>query len=88
MSQFLADGMPVAELTTIRRQRDAELRKSVEQASQGKAGAAARALDLLEEQHRLIEIPDVKERYSPHRGRLSARIRSGTSDPRGQPRQR
>jgi len=63
MSQFLADGMPVAELTTIRRQRDAELRKAVEQASQGKAGAAARALDLLEEQQRLSEIPDVKERY-------------------------
>lgn len=63
MGQFLDDGMPVAHLTVIRRQRDAELRKAVELASQGKAGAAARAIDLLDEQHRLSEIADVRERY-------------------------
>lgn len=63
MHQFLEDGMPVAELTTIMRQRDAELREAVTQASQGKAGAAVRAIDLLDEQQRLVEIPDAKERY-------------------------
>ena len=63
MSQFLADGMRVAELKTIMRQRDRDLREAVTLASQAKAGAAAQAIDLLDEQHRLSEIPDPKERY-------------------------
>jgi len=64
MKQFLEDGIPVAELTTIMRQRDPELREVVIQASQGKPGAAARAIDLLDEQHRLTEIEDYKQRYA------------------------
>jgi conjugative relaxase-like TrwC/TraI family protein len=63
MRQFLEDGMPVAELTKIMRQRDPELREVVIQASQGKAGAAARAIDLLDEQGRLHQVEDPKERY-------------------------
>jgi ATP-dependent exoDNAse (exonuclease V) alpha subunit len=63
IDQFLADGMPVAELTEIKRQRDAALRLAVIQASQGRPGAAAHAIDLLDQQQRLNEIPDVKERY-------------------------
>jgi conjugative relaxase-like TrwC/TraI family protein len=63
MRQFLDDGMPVVELKTIVRQQDPKLREAVTQASQGKVGAAARAIDLLDEQQRLHEIPDLKERY-------------------------
>jgi hypothetical protein len=63
MRQFLDDGMPVAELKRILRQQDPELREAVAQASQGKAGAAARTIDLLDEQGRLNEIADPKERY-------------------------
>jgi AAA domain len=67
MRQFLDDGMPVAELKSIIHQQDPELREAVVQASQGEAGAAARAIDLLDEQQRLNEIPDPKDRYSVSR---------------------
>ena len=63
MRQLLDDGMPVAELTKIMRQRDPELREVVIRASQGKAGAAAQAIDLLDEQGRLHEVENPKERY-------------------------
>jgi conjugative relaxase-like TrwC/TraI family protein len=64
MKQFLEDGIPVAELTNIMRQRDPELRAVVIQASQGKPGAAARAIDLLDQQHRLTAIEDPRQRYA------------------------
>jgi ATP-dependent exoDNAse (exonuclease V) alpha subunit len=58
--QFLADNLAVAELQVIRRQRDPELKRVVEFAARGKS---CEALDLLEEQHRVTEIPDAAIRY-------------------------
>ena len=58
--QFLADNMVVAHLTTIRRQKDAELRKVVELSADYRPGEA---IDLLVEQRRVAEIPDTAERY-------------------------
>jgi conjugative relaxase-like TrwC/TraI family protein len=58
--QFLQDNMMMAELQTIRRQQDPELRHAVELAAAGKPNEA---LDLLEEQQRVHEIPDLDARY-------------------------
>ncbi len=58
--QFLADNLAVAEPQVIRRQRDPELKPAVELAARGKPGEA---LSLLEEQHRVSEIPDAAARY-------------------------
>jgi ATP-dependent exoDNAse (exonuclease V) alpha subunit len=59
--QFLADNLAVAELNTIRRQEDPELRRAVELAANGRTGEA---VDLLVEQNRVIEIADASERYA------------------------
>ena len=58
--QFLNDNMVVAHLTTIRRQKDAELRKVVELSADYRP---AEAIDLLLEQKRIAEIPDTTERF-------------------------
>jgi hypothetical protein len=58
--QFLNDDMVVAHLTTIRRQKDPELRKVVELSADYRP---AEAIDLLLEQRRISEIPDATERY-------------------------
>jgi conjugative relaxase-like TrwC/TraI family protein len=58
--QFLADNMAVARLTTIRRQKDPELRRVVELNA---AGRTDEAIDLLIEQKRIIEVPDTTKRY-------------------------
>jgi conjugative relaxase-like TrwC/TraI family protein len=60
LRQFLADNMVVAHLTTIRRQKDAELRKVVELSADYRPDEA---IDLLVEQGRVAEIPDTVERY-------------------------
>jgi conjugative relaxase-like TrwC/TraI family protein len=57
--QLLAAGMPAATLQDIRRQRDPELREAVRVARYD--GAAA--FDLLQEQGRITEVSDVKQRY-------------------------
>jgi len=59
LKQFLAQNMAVAYLREIRRQADPELRRAVQMAE----ARASEALDLLEEQQRVTEIPDVKKRY-------------------------
>jgi len=59
MRQFLSEGMPVALLEDIRRQRDPELREAVKVARHD--GAAA--FELLQEQGRITEIADVNRRY-------------------------
>ncbi len=58
--QFLAANMVVAHLTTIRRQKDPELRKVVELAASERI---AEAIDLLTAQRRVVEIPDAATRY-------------------------
>jgi conjugative relaxase-like TrwC/TraI family protein len=58
--QFLAENMAVAELNTIRRQKDPELKAVVELAAQGRP---AEALAKLQEQLRVHEIADVDQRY-------------------------
>ena len=58
--QFLADNMAVAQLTTIRRQQDPELRRVVELSAAGRPGEA---IDLLTEQRRIVEVPDPAKRY-------------------------
>jgi conjugative relaxase-like TrwC/TraI family protein len=58
--QFLADNMAVAELTTIRRQQDPGLKRAVELAA---SEHVAEAIDLLESQKRIAEIPDTIERH-------------------------
>jgi ATP-dependent exoDNAse (exonuclease V) alpha subunit len=58
--QLLADSMSVAELTTIRRQRDPELKRAVELAAQGDTNAALEALD---KRGRITEITDSSQRY-------------------------
>ncbi len=58
--QFLTDNLAVAQLQVIRRQRDPELKHAVELAARGKPGEA---LSLLEQQHRVSEIPDAPARY-------------------------
>jgi len=58
--QFLAENMAVAELTTIRRQKDPALKAVVELAAKGRP---AEALDKLLEQLRVHEIADVDQRY-------------------------
>jgi conjugative relaxase-like TrwC/TraI family protein len=58
--QFLADNMAVAQLTTIRRQQDPELRRAVELAA---AEQIPEAIDLLNQQKRIVEIPDTAKRY-------------------------
>jgi conjugative relaxase-like TrwC/TraI family protein len=59
LRQFLTEGMPVATLQEIRRQHDPELREAVRMAhDDGRA-----AFDLLQEQGRITEIPDVNRRY-------------------------
>ena len=60
LRQFLAENMAVAELTTIRRQKDLALKAVVELAAKGKP---AEALDKLQEQLRVHEIADVDQRY-------------------------
>ena len=58
--QFLADNMVVAHLTTIRRQKDPELRKVVELSADYRPGEA---IELLVKQNRIAEIPDPAARY-------------------------
>jgi ATP-dependent exoDNAse (exonuclease V) alpha subunit len=57
--QLLAEGMPVALLQDIRRQQDPELRETVKVAHDD----GATAFDMLQEQGRVTEIPDVNRRY-------------------------
>ena len=59
MRQFLTEGMPVAPLQNIRRQKDPQLREAVRVARHD--GAAA--FDLLQAQGRITEISDVNRRY-------------------------
>ena len=58
--QFLADNMVVARLTTIRRQKDPELRNVVELMATNRI---AEAIDQLIEQKRVTAIPDIRQRY-------------------------
>jgi len=58
--QFLKDNMVVAHLTTIRRQKDPDLKKVVELSADYRS---SEAIDLLLEQQRIAEIPDTVERY-------------------------
>jgi ATP-dependent exoDNAse (exonuclease V) alpha subunit len=58
--QLLADEMAVAELTTIRRQRDPELKEAVRLAAEGRT---REALETLEQRGRITEIPDSTKRY-------------------------
>ena len=58
--QFLAENLAVAELNVIRRQQDPELKAAVELAAKGRPGEA---LEQLQEQARIHEIPDVAKRY-------------------------
>jgi conjugative relaxase-like TrwC/TraI family protein len=58
--QFLNHNMVVAHLTTIRRQKDSDLRKVVELSADYRPNEA---IDLLVEQNRIAEIPDTAERY-------------------------
>ena len=59
LRQFLADNMAVAYLTTIRRQKDVELRRAVE----ALPSTPAEAFVLLEQQNRITEIADAATRY-------------------------
>jgi len=59
--QLLADNLAVAQLTTIRRQQDPDLRRAVELAANGET---SKALELLTEQKRITEIPNVADRYA------------------------
>jgi conjugative relaxase-like TrwC/TraI family protein len=59
--QFLADNLAVAQLTTIRRQQDPDLRRAVELAANGET---SQALELLTEQKRITAIPDATARYA------------------------
>jgi hypothetical protein len=52
--------MAVAELSVIRRQRDPELKRAIELAARGKPDDA---LELLQQQQRVSEIPDATARY-------------------------
>jgi conjugative relaxase-like TrwC/TraI family protein len=59
LRQFLKEGMPIAALQEIRRQQDPKLRNAVRVArDDGRA-----AFDLLQEQGRITEIPDIQRRY-------------------------
>jgi conjugative relaxase-like TrwC/TraI family protein len=58
--QFLADNIAVAQLTTIRRQQDPELRRVVELVA---AERIPEAIDLLVEHKRVTAIPDTAKRY-------------------------
>jgi conjugative relaxase-like TrwC/TraI family protein len=58
--QLLADSMSVAELTTIRRQRDPDLKRAVELAAQGDTKQALEALD---KRGRIAEISEPGKRY-------------------------
>src|SRR5262249_43278306 len=58
--QFIADNMTVAQLTTNRRQPDPELRHAVQLATNQEISGA---IDLLAEQKRIVEVPDITNRY-------------------------
>jgi conjugative relaxase-like TrwC/TraI family protein len=58
--QFLANNLAVAQLTTIRRQKDPDLRHAVELAAGGRPGEA---IERLIEQRRIVEVPKAEERY-------------------------
>jgi ATP-dependent exoDNAse (exonuclease V) alpha subunit len=60
LRQFLAANMAVAELSVIRRQRDPELKRAVELAARGKP---VDALELLQQQQRVSEVPEATVRY-------------------------
>ena len=60
MRQFLANNLVLAQLTTIRRQQDPELRRAVELAAHERIGEA---IDLLTEQKRVSAIADTAARY-------------------------
>lgn len=68
--QFLANNLAVAELTTIRRQKDPGLLQAVELTA---AERIPEAVDLLIEQKRIVEIPDRAKRYE----RIAAEYLSG-----------
>jgi len=70
LRQFLDDNMVVARLTTIRRQREPELRRVVELAA---SEHIPEAVDLLIEQKRVTAIPDMAKRYQ----RIAADYLSG-----------
>ena len=86
--QFLADNLAVAQLTTIRRQQDPELRRAVELAAHSRTDEA---IDLLVEQNRVVEIADPAERYAriaadyldAYESRQSCAISSPANDERG-----
>jgi len=71
------DGMAVANLNVIRRQRDPELRRAVQ--------AAREAFELLRQQGRISEIRDVKQCYQRIAAKLSPGPRSCANDARGKP---
>jgi ATP-dependent exoDNAse (exonuclease V) alpha subunit len=58
--QFLANNLVLAQLTTIRRQQDPDLRRAVELAAHERIGEA---IDLLTEQKRVSAIADTAVRY-------------------------
>lgn len=58
--QFLADRLAVAQLTTIRRQKDPEFRQAVELVA---AGRPDQAIERLVEQKRIIEVSNPTECY-------------------------
>jgi conjugative relaxase-like TrwC/TraI family protein len=58
--QLLADKMAVAELTTIRRQRDLELKQAVQFAAEGRT---KKALEVLDQRGRISQIADQNKRY-------------------------
>jgi conjugative relaxase-like TrwC/TraI family protein len=60
LRQFLEDNLAVARLTTIRRQRDPELRRAVELAA---AGQIPETIELLRSQNRVVEVPQAASRY-------------------------
>jgi ATP-dependent exoDNAse (exonuclease V) alpha subunit len=70
LRQFLDDNLVVARLTTIRRQREPELRRVVELAA---SEHIPEAVDLLIEQKRVTAIPDMAKRYQ----RIAADYLSG-----------
>ena len=85
--QFLNDNMVVAHLTTIRRQKDPDLRKVVELSADYRP---SEAIDLLLKQKRIAEIPDTAQRYeriaaeylNAYEAKLNCRVLSPGNDER------
>jgi ATP-dependent exoDNAse (exonuclease V) alpha subunit len=60
LRQFLEDDLAVARLTTIGRQRDPELRQTIELAA---AARIPETIELLRSQHRVVAVPQAAQRY-------------------------